>query len=167
LAATYPGIPIIFLDDFVGTGLQFETTWTRRHILADGLEMSYEMLAREAGAASLYYCPLLVTSVGLQSIQDRCKGVIVSPGHVLGPRYSALAADSVLWPRELLGGAAAFIKRTSLAAGMPDTAGSAVNDWAGFHGLGLALAFAHGTPDAALGMFSWSENGWRPLVKRA
>jgi hypothetical protein len=49
---------------------------------------------------------------------------------------------------------------------MPDTDGAVVNDWQGFHKLGLALAFQHCVPDATLPLFYWEHNEWHPLIRR-
>jgi hypothetical protein len=47
---------------------------------------------------------------------------------------------------------------------MPDENGNNVNDWQGFHRLGLALAFEHGAPDATIAMLRWNANNWQPLI---
>jgi hypothetical protein len=161
-----PGIPVIFVDDFVGSGYQFINLWHRQYEIAGGRTISFDILSRSLRYPLLYYCPLISTTAGLKNITDKCARVQVYPAHLIDTRYSALAPDSILWPEELRESGAAFIKKASQRAGIPDTNGG-VNDWRGFHKLGLSISFAHCTPDATLPLFYWEENSWIPLVKRA
>jgi len=57
-----------------------------------------------------------------------------------------------------------FWRVPATRAGIPDTGG--VNDWRGFHRLGLCLALHHKTPDATIPLLYWNQNGWQPLVRR-
>lgn len=92
---------------------------------------------------------------------NTCTRVKVSAAHLLPPTYSAIAPDSILWPASLRNDGIRFIERASARAGIPD------EDWRGYAGLGLALAFDHyTTPDATLPLFYWEQNGWTPLVHR-
>jgi hypothetical protein len=58
------------------------------------------------------------------------------------------------------------VKAVSARIGIPDSGGAVVNDWQGFHCLGLSLAFYDSVPDATLPIFYWEENGWNPLIKK-
>jgi hypothetical protein len=156
--------PVIFVDDFVGSGSQFVHTWRRLIRAPGGADVSFEKLAAIA-RHKFYYCPLLCTGLGLRRIGGECPAVTLVPAHVVPPRYNALAPDSVVWPPHLLPQGSAFIERYSAAAGIPDQPG-AVDDWRGFAGLGLAIGFSHSVPDATLPLFYWEENGWIPLIRR-
>jgi hypothetical protein len=156
--------PIVFVDDFVGSGNQFVHTW-KRLVLISGSQTSFERIAALHAGAPLYYCPLLCTETGLAAINKACPGIAVSPAHILSSRYSAFSAESIFWPKDLQATATEFIRQASDRAGIPDNNGR-VNDWRGFRKLGLAIAFAHSVPDATLPLFYWEQRGWRPLVRR-
>jgi hypothetical protein len=157
-----PG-PILFVDDFVGSGNQFVETW-RRTVSISGITASFEKIAA-VSPASFYYCPVICTEYGYSRLRHDCPTVILQPAHILTRRYSALAPDSFIWPARLQATSVDFLQRASSRAGIPDTGGN-VNDWRGFHQLGLALAIGDSVPDATLPIFYWEENGWKPLLKK-
>jgi hypothetical protein len=157
--------PVLFVDDFVGSGNQFIETWTRRFPVSSTRTVSFSELARARGQ-TFYYCPLVCTEYGRDQIRARCPSVILHPAHFLPSTYSAISPDSLLWPPALQASASALLRKASLRAGLPDTNGAHVNDWQGFHCLGLAVAFAHSVPDATMPIFYWERNGWRPLIRR-
>ena len=151
-----PG-PVVFVDDFVGSGNQFITTWRRPVQLSTGPFTSFERLCAIRGT-EFYYCPLLCTEYGFQRLQSSCSAVHVCPAHVLSPMYSALDPSSILWPTHLQPTAVDFVRNASLRAG--------IVEWSGFHNLGLAVALGDSIPDATLPIFYWNRNSWRPLMER-
>lgn len=151
--------PVVFVDDFVGSGRQCVATWKRSMSLSKGRKDSFENLATKLGV-SFYYCPLISTERGFQRVRTECPGLNLSCPHILSDRYNALAADSLIWPDHLRPNAKTFLQSASERAGIPET------DWRGYDDLGLSLAFAHSVPDATLPLFYWKENGWRPLIRR-
>lgn len=155
--------PVVFVDDFVGSGDQFVHTWHRQVTLSAGYAQTFSAIAA-LGVANFYYIPVLATRYGLKEIEDSCKGIKVLPAHVLPPEYSALHPNSVLWPEHLRSTAFEFVKTVSERACIPDTDGNE-DDWRGFHKLGLALAFNHSVPDSTLPIFTWELNGWQPLIQ--
>jgi hypothetical protein len=157
-----PG-PVLFVDDFVGSGSQFLRTWDRPVPIA-GSTSSFEKVSSVAGA-SFYYCPLLCTQHGYSNITSRCPTVVLQPAHVITERYSALSPDSYIWPLDLQPTAVDFLRTASSKAGIPANGGK-VNDWRGFHMLGLAIAMGDSVPDATLPLFYWEKNGWKPLIRR-
>jgi hypothetical protein len=156
LLVRQPG-PVVFVDDFVGSGNQFLTTWLRQVQLTTGSFASFERLAA-LQRTTFYYCPILCTEYGHERLSASCPAVHLSPAHVLSRRYSALAADSILWPPNLQPTAINFVRQASLRAG--------ITDWQGFHALGLAVALGDTIPDSTLPLFYWSHNDWRPLMER-
>jgi len=154
--------PIVFLDDFVGSGDQFIETWTFEWPV-DGSALSFETLA--PGRGPFFYCPVLATTYGIGEIEKHCSNVSVVPGHALPPHYSAFHPDSLLWPDDLRSTAEEVIRAASVRAGIPDLDGGS-GDWRGYHKLGLAVGFAHGVPDAALPIYWWESETWNPLKKR-
>jgi hypothetical protein len=155
--------PVVFVDDFVGSGNQFIETWKRSIRLSSSLNMSFEKLATIRGSL-FFYTPLLCTEYGLDRIAGECQGVVVKPAHIISKRYSAFAPDSLIWPAHLQPTATEFIKHASERAGIIRD-GAPPEAWQGFHRLGLAVAFHDSIPDATLPIFSWEHNGWKPLIK--
>lgn len=156
--------PVVFVDDFVGSGNQFIDTWERRMELSNSTVMSFETYSSVRGSR-FFYCPVVCTQDGCDRLQRECPKVVINPAHVLSPKHSALSPDSFIWPEHLKAGAFNFIERASARAGIPDTGGGE-DDWRGFNMLGLALAFEHSVPDATLPLFYWERNDWKPLVRR-
>lgn len=146
--------PIVFVDDFVGTGNQFEATWSRGY---GSPARSFAELA-STSPANFFYCPAFCTQFGLDRINSICPGVTVNPGHLIPNNYSALTPDSVVWPDDLIATANEFLRLASIRAGIPDT------DWRGFGSLGLSLAIQGSVPDATLPIFTWDKYGWHPLI---
>ncbi|NEU95234.1 phosphoribosyltransferase-like protein [Bradyrhizobium uaiense] len=155
--------PVIFVDDFAGSGNQFARMWKRKHQIGS-LHMSFAMYASKQRGGFFGYCPALCTQYGAENIAKECPEVIVSPGNLLTPQYSAIAPDSIIWPDHLRQNASEFLRKASARAGIPEAGGSE-DDWRGFHKLGLCIAFHHGMPDASLPLFKWQQNGWAPLVR--
>lgn len=153
--AARTGRPLVLVDDFVGTGQQMITMWEALRL---------DEVARLG--VPIFYAPALATVYGRDAILDCCDGLTLSPGQMIPREYSATATDSILWP---VGRAEEFldiVRRASMRAGIPDTGGLCVDDWQGFHRLGLALAMHGSVPDATLPLFRWEGNGWNPLIKR-
>jgi hypothetical protein len=155
--------PVIFVDDFIGTGVQFVATWNRPYTLNGGVAHSFKSIAA-IRTAQFYYASVMATTNGLSLIRRACPEVALTTAHELCPQYSLLHPDCFLWPDSLRPTAPDFLRTASLRAGIPDTDGNDVNDWQGFHKLGLAIAFEHGTPDATVAMLRWSSSSWHPLI---
>lgn len=156
---------VVFVDDFVGSGSQFVTTW-KREVEVGGGALSF---ARVAGvtASRFFYCPLVSTTEGAGVIRSHCPEVTLSPAHYLGPEYSAFHPESRLWSPERRPDAVGVLKGIAARVGMPDTGGHDVDDWRGFAKLGLAIGFRDSIPDANLGVFRWEGPSWRPLFTLA
>ena len=157
-----PSTPIVFVDDFVGSGNQFIATWERKYQFASQ-DLSFSDLS--IPGPQVFYCPAFCTEYGLGNINRKCPTVAVNAGNFLSKRYSALDVELLVWPEHLRSSASDFLRTASERAGIPDTNG-AQDDWRGFHKLGLAIAFSHSVPDATIPLFYWEQNGWSPLVHR-
>jgi hypothetical protein len=149
--------PVVFVDDFVGSGDQFVKCWRRRRRIEGNIQTSFAEVAAASGG-QYFFCPLVVTAQGAERIQRECPEVRLLPVHVLSSRDSALAADSYVWPTHLQDSAIDFVERASRRAGISAWA------WKGYANLGLTIGFAHCVPDATLPIFYWNRNGWNPLV---
>lgn len=158
--------PIVFVDDLVGTGVQFRATWERLYAVGPGLNSSFAELASARPDLEIYYCPAIATEIGVERIEQHCRPVIVNPGNLLTKHHSVVDPDSILWPQAMALSGPGFVKVASQRAGIPDIDG-ARSDWRGFNELGLAIAFSHGIPDSTLPIFWWDQHGWKPLMRRS
>lgn len=171
--AAHPGErrAVVFVDDFVGSGNQFVDTWERKLEVYRGYHLSFQRLAAATSRVAtphplFFYCPLICTEVGAARIRGTCPEVTLSPAHIIPPEYSALHPGSRIWDPSRASTAEAILHRIALRTGMHDTGGASVDDWRGFHSLGIALAIRDSIPDANLGVFRWDRNGWIPLFKK-
>ena len=154
---------VVFVDDFLGSGNQFDETWNRRYFPYNHSFMSLAATSH----ATFYYCPAFGTQLGLDRINRDCPEVTVNPGVFIPDRYGALDPDSIIWPSHLRDSAEEFLRTVSVRAGIPDTGGTEPTDWRGFASLGLTIAFENSIPDATLPILYWDDNGWRPLMRRS
>jgi hypothetical protein len=158
--------PVVFVDDFVGSGEQFIRTWRRSYMVA-GENLSFRQLAtRASNPISTFYCPILTTARGVKAIAANCPQVMMHPAHILDPETSPLHPQTAVFPDALRASGQEMIRRVSAALGIPDTDGSVTNDWQGYRKLGTSIAFSHGLPDATLPLFYWDAAGWTPLKRR-
>jgi len=155
--------PIVFVDDFVGSGQQFITSWHRKQPLQKGKPVSFAEAAANLPNVFIY-CNAVATEYGISKIKAICPNVIISSGNVLPNKYSWVSVESMLWPDSMRSAGLQFIRSASMKAGMPDCNGGE-GDWRGFHKLGLGLAFEHSVPDATLPLFTSEERGWQALVR--
>jgi hypothetical protein len=155
--------PLLFLDDFAGSGSQFCKTW-RRPYPASGGVTSFQTIATDGMVA---YIPTLCSHEAVHAILDCAPRLLLRPGHVLGEEYSVFHPQSIIWPSEELQSKSGYIlRKASERAGIPLGDGSDPDDWCGFAGLGLAVAIDDTIPDACVTLLYWADNGWRPLFRR-
>ena len=156
-----PELPLLLVDDFVGTGNQTIDAWHRPYPLQGDATLCFAAISEPA--SYICYTPLLATGRGLREISANCHGLQVCPAHILDEGYSLASRASVLWPENLKLAAPGFLFEASQRAGIVPRLGP---DWKGLHQLALPLAFSHGVPDATLPLYYWRENGWKPLIRR-
>lgn len=149
-------LPVVFLDDFVGSGKQFEKTWARPYT---GAGDSFASLASQA-STPIWYVPLLATQYGLNRLGPLAPGAKICPAHTITDRYSALSDVSLIWPVHLVNEGRDFVESSSQRAGYPSS-----ECW-GFHRLGLCIGIIDSIPDSSLPLFYSERNGWRPLIAR-
>ena len=149
-------IPVVFLDDFLGSGRQFEATWSRAYAPVGA---SFASLAA-SHQLTVTYVPLLASTYGLDRVTPLTRGATIHPGHALSARYSAKGPDSAVWPDGKQAEGVAFVEAVSKRAGYQPS------DCWGFHGLGLCVAILDTIPDSSLPLFYSNRNNWRPLMVR-
>ncbi len=146
--------PIVFVDDFVGSGQQILSHW-KRQVTVNGTKSSFA-LAAKGRMAPAYYCCALATDYGVGRITCAGLPLTVRAGNVLPASASAVASDSLVWPKSEYANGIAFLDAANARAGIKA-------DAKGFHNLGLTVAIESRVPDATLPIFLWDQNDWNPL----
>lgn len=159
-------LPIIFVDDFVGSGQQCKTAWC---INRGGPKNRTLQEIAEKDGHKFVYAPLIVNYLGYNYINKHCKGLVLTPAHIIGEEYNLFNQNCICWKNDinLFNDGVELILRKSKELNIPHTYGLNVNDERGYKGQGLALAFEHGAPDAIPAFFYWKHENWTPLIKKA
>lgn len=157
-----PDRPIVFVDDFVGSGAQFLRTWRRVHPTALGPRSIASLPHR----GSIHYCNVMMTEYGRDRLVAGAAGVSLVTGNLIPRSHNYACLGSAMWPRGLAIRGAALARRIGNQLGFTESDGS-LRDWRGFHRLGLGIALEDSVPDANLPLFFSNANGWRPLVLRS
>ena len=84
----------------------------------------------------------------------------VRAGNILPVNASAVASDSLVWPKSEYANGVAFLDAANARAGI-------TTDTNGFHELGLTVGIEGRVPDATLPIFLWDRNDWIPLFEKA
>lgn len=158
---------VIFVDDFLGSGSQFESTWRRVH---PHPAHSFAQLFDNQNIRCQYLV-IAATSRGVQHVSGLADGLCVTAGHLLDDRLSVtslpwnpLKPDNYSFREELPAFLERYVPRLRVAEYLDDLK---FRNY-GYGELGLSLAFEHSVPDATLPLF-WAEgsDGWIPLVRRS
>lgn len=158
-------IPIVFVDDFVGSGAQCYKAWCENTGGSYNLtleQISYKYKHR------FIYAPLIINYRGYNLIKNDCHGLILSPAHIINEEYDLFNENCICWrnnKKYYEDGIALFLNK-SKELGIPSTGGRSVNDEMGFNKQGLAIAFEHGAPDAIPAIFYWEKENWTPLIHK-
>jgi hypothetical protein len=153
--------PIVFVDDFVGSGDQFLRTWTHSYDTAAGAA-SFASLAPAGGA---FYCNVLAAARGVERICIYAPTVVIASGNIIPRDHSFAVIGSTMWPKGMALEGARLARKIGRRLGYIKTDGS-LRDWRGYHRLGLGIAMEDSTPDANLPLFFEEANDWQPLVRR-
>lgn len=158
-------IPVLLVDDFVGTGNQCVKAWTMNVHNHSG--MTLEKMSQQGGHI-FAYASLIANQLGYQQISKKCSSLYLSVAHILGPEYNLFDPRCMCWngDHDLYKRGVEVILQKSLKVGIPDNQGVNTLDVRGFGKQGLALAFEHGAPDAIPGFFYFCDNSWIPLIKK-
>ncbi|WP_338500796.1 phosphoribosyltransferase-like protein [Delftia tsuruhatensis] len=160
LSAAKNGNPVIFVDDFIGSGDQFLSTWKDRR---NGY--SFEDLHSKVGFSAIYVA-LVGTDIGISAIGTQAPSVAVCVTHKIDDRGTLRgiqASNPPLYDQidSLL---EKYMPRLT-----PHDAYMHKNQYLkyGYKHRGLFLAFEHSVPDATLPIF-WCRgtNNWEPLIER-
>ncbi|MEF8720267.1 MAG: hypothetical protein V5B35_07175 [Candidatus Accumulibacter necessarius] len=155
LAHAYSGGTVIFLDDFVGSGDQFLSTWQRNtngHSFQDAM-------VREGFVG--IYVTLITTDFGLNTIHSKAPDVAVCAAHVLDKKSTVFGLNTE-YPdiHDLL---KKYTPRLNPKEAYIDDGYRLF----GYKTRGLLFGFEHSIPDATLPIF-WAPGtgNWEPLIER-
>lgn len=143
---------IIFVDDFLGTGTQFEKFYNRWEF--------YKL----CGKIEMLYCPVAAHSNGVDHVRRRCGGVGVKCAELLGEQNGFFSEET--W--QAIGGgvvAAEDAKKWYLDFAFKNR----IIPKSGVLGVGeqaLTFGFYHSTPNNSLPLLWYSGRKWMPLLER-
>lgn len=163
LECDYTKYKIVFLDDFIGSGLQ-----CCKALNGYGRRSCIKLIdLAKAKKHQLVYAPIIANTTGLERIKEFCPYLIVSPGQILGKEYNIFEEESLCWgnDKELWLAGTEMILRYSKQLGIPDDA-EEENSARGYQNQGLTIAFEYGIPDAVPALFYFNECNWKPLMHR-
>ncbi|WP_409424609.1 MULTISPECIES: hypothetical protein [unclassified Pseudoalteromonas] len=160
LAFAKQGKTIIFLDDFVGSGQQFEKTWIRG---IDG--DSFKKLNSHTNFNAIYLT-ILSTEIGKKHIESVAPQVKLLMAHVITDNYKV---QNINFGDITQNQISAFLMKYAPRLTPREQYMQNLNSkMYGFTLKGLLFSFEHSVPDATLPIF-WSpgNDGWIPLIERS
>jgi len=154
------GDPVVFVDDFIGSGDQFLSTWQD-----ENSGHSFELLQQQTGFPTIYIS-LVGTESGIQNISQFAPSVAVCVAHKFDDRQTLWGLQTnnpgLFQQIDLL-----LKKYTPRLT--PHEMYMLQEDYLtyGYKRRGLFFGFEHSVPDATLPIF-WcrGRNDWEPLIER-
>ncbi|MEE4106245.1 hypothetical protein V2I78_19400 [Pseudomonas viridiflava] len=141
---------VVFLDDMLGTGKQFET-FAKTHALAQRTDLHF------------LYCPLVAFESGLSALARSCPWLTVLPIETLSEKHQFFYESTRtpgLWAVDEINTVVAvrsFYDQLASKRGIPK---------ATKHGLDLLLGFEDSTPNNSLSVLWASSENWVNLLTR-
>lgn len=160
------GRPVVFLDDFVGSGDQMARTWERQSEAG----VTFSSIAQHQ-ALDASYVALVGTEPGCQRLGTDLPALRLVVAHTLDQSQSIKSIPSnPLMPDidDIPARVEALLDRYHGALSLPAYLSTVNQRKYGYSELGLLLAFDHSVPDATIPLL-WA-NGpadWTPLARRA
>lgn len=156
------GNTVIFLDDFIGSGDQFLSTW-KRNYRAHG-NQSFMSIRNQRNFDAIYIA-VVSTQSGLERINRAAPEVMISVSHILGAESTIFGLKTT--PEKKLKINNLLKKYWSRLN--PNEIYMRNHEKFLMHGYkekGLLFGFEHSIPDATLPIF-WSKGpNWEPLIER-
>ncbi|TDP13003.1 hypothetical protein DFR39_101477 [Roseateles asaccharophilus] len=160
IKAAEAGQPVVFVDDFIGSGDQFLTTWQD-----SSTGTSFEAIQSKVGFTAIYVS-LVGTEMGITNIGNKAPSVAVCVTHKIDDRgtlWGLQASNQSLYSQ-----IDSLLKRYTPRL-TPHDAYMHQQQYLtyGYKHRGLFFAFEHSVPDATLPIF-WCRgtNNWEPLIER-
>ncbi|MDH0056470.1 phosphoribosyltransferase-like protein [Stutzerimonas stutzeri] len=162
LSHAYSGGTVIFVDDFVGSGDQFLTTWQPPQSSNGSFKDAHD----KSGFLAIYVT-LVVTDFGLGNIRRSAPNVSVCATHILSEKSTI---RGILAENPGMQSAVEDLLERYSSRLTPSEPYMKSSDYLkyGYKKRGLLLGFDHSVPDATLPIF-WSQgtNNWEPLIERS
>lgn len=142
---------LVFIDDMLGTGRQFETF------------AKHYKLEEHAKTRALIYCPLLAYDEGIGNVREALPWLEIHPVETLGARhrfFRPCATNAALWGGDCVNTVAdvqAYMADLCQRSGLPTKTK---------HSLDLTVSFEHAVPNNSLPMLSIRTAHWNPLFDR-
>ncbi len=157
-------IPVILIDDIIGSGLQCKTAWCDQ---IGGVKLNTLKEISHKYNHKFIYAPLIINKMGFDLIKRDCPELLLSPAHIIGEEYNLFNEKCICWhnDKSLFDKGTEMILRKSAELGIKNN--NSVVSAKGFRGQGLAIAFEHGIPDAVPAFFYWESDNWVPLIKKS
>ncbi|MNL20153.1 hypothetical protein D3C87_1413880 [compost metagenome] len=163
LEHAYQGKTVIFIDDFVGSGDQFITTWN----LKDGNGRSFSSAYAATNFIAIYIT-LVTTDFGISYINKNAPNVAVCATHILDHKSTiqGLLNEHPAMQQPVI----SFLLKYSKRLTPTEQYIASVPSYrvCGYKNRGLMFGFEHSIPDATLPIF-WSPGtgNWEPLIERS
>lgn len=144
---------IIFIDDMLGTGAQFEAFYEQWKF------------SENASAINYYYVPVVAHVQGIDRLSKSLSAVKIATAEVLEDAHGFFSEET--WHTLSHGTITAntaqewYVKFATSKGITPHANGTL-----GLGGLALSFAFSHSTPNNTLPILWYSRNGWQPLLER-
>ena len=155
------GGTVVFVDDFIGSGDQFLSTWKR---VSDGVSFASTQKNNDFTAI---YITLVTTDFGLEKIYGEAPTVAICPTHILkqNTNIEGLILSGVFERNEIEQFLSKYARKLSPTE--PYMIRNPEFIKYGYKHRGLMMGFEHSIPDATLPIF-WSPGieGWEPLIER-
>lgn len=160
------GRPIVFLDDFIGSGDQMARTWERQSETG----VSFASISQKQ-ALDASYVALVGTARGCQRLNTDLPNLRLIVAHTLDQTQSIKSIPSnPLMPDidDIPDRVEALLDRYHGALSLPAYLSTVNQRKYGYSELGLLLAFDHSVPDATIPLL-WASGPaeWTPLARRA
>lgn len=163
LQHAYDGKTVVFIDDFVGSGDQFLTTWKAE----DASGRSFAK-AKAVSQFTAIYITLVTTDFGLKNIHDNAPTVAVCATHVLDKRSTleGVIESNPNMRSPILKFLAKYTPKLTPSEEYIANVPSYL--MFGYKQRGLMFGFEHSIPDATLPIF-WApgQDNWEPLIERS
>lgn len=143
---------IIFIDDIVGSGKQFNTF------------ISNSRLKKAMQKAFFVYTPLIAHQKGIDAIKQSHSAIKVASVERLDDRHNMFAVNCDAFSENGNTPSNAKLFYENLLQKRNIKCGE--DKKFGMGGLALTFLFYYGAPNNSLPIFWYSENGWNPLIKR-
>lgn len=160
MRAAESGMPVVFVDDFIGSGDQFKTTWKD-----NSSGTSFEAIQQETKFPAIYVS-LIGTEAGIENIGIHAPAVAVCVTHKIDVRGTFWGIRSTNLP---LFDQFETLLRKCVSRLTPHESYMLKHEYLvyGYKHGGLFFGFEHSVPDATLPIF-WCRgtNNWEPLIER-